>query len=59
MNLQQKIFAAGLALTPEELQAIAMAEAQLREKARAGDGLCVSADDPGKDPAGLCVDDGN
>ncbi len=33
VGLQEKIFSAGVELTPEELAAVALAEAQLRERA--------------------------
>jgi hypothetical protein len=62
MSLQQKVFEAGLQLTVDELQALALAEAQLREKARArsGDsGLCITdTDDPGapEDLSGLLIE---
>lgn len=63
MSLQQKVFEAGLELTSEELQALALAEAQLRERNRArseDSGLCITdTEDPPEpqDLGGLLVED--
>ena len=46
MTLQRKIFEAGVELTVEELQAVALAESQLREReeSRKADDLCLAQD---------------
>ncbi|MFA5727229.1 MAG: hypothetical protein WC886_06280 [Saccharofermentanaceae bacterium] len=60
MNLQRKIFEAGLELSPDELAALAQAEALLREKAPVEDrtaGLGVDDSTKPDDFSGLGIDE--